>query len=166
MKHILLILLAIISFNSYSEPSQELIDAAERHLVLTEAQWAHDEGIKQVQNHFMKSFNQKGNSEMSDEEIAMREKHKQEAIELILDNVSWEKIQPVIVKMLAESYSLQDLQAINEFYASDAGRALVRKTPEITKKQFQFTQSLTQNMMSNVSKLMKKQRQELKALNQ
>ncbi len=163
MKSTLLSILMAFSITVTAQAKEqvdpELLNAAEQYLVLTEAQWAFEESMKQSKQMFdqFKSPQPEG---MSDEYIALMAKHDKENKAVLDEFLSWQSIEPMITKMIVSTYSLEDLKAINAFYASDAGRALVSKTPELAKAQMQMMQDMMSQMMAKMGELTQQHQQE------
>lgn len=163
MKSTLLSILMAFSITVTAQAKEqvdpELLDAAEQYLVLTEAQWAFEESMKQSKQMF-DQFKSRQAEGMSDEYIKLMAKHDKESKAVLDEFLSWQSIEPMITKMIVSTYSLEDLKAINAFYASDAGRALVSKTPELAKAQMQMMQDMMSQMMAKMGKLTQQHQQE------
>lgn len=163
MKSTLLSILMAFSITVTAQAKEqvdpELLNAAEQYLVLTEAQWAFEESMKQSKQMF-DQFKSRQAEGMSDEYIALMAKHDKESKAVLDEFLSWQSIEPMITKMIVSTYSLEDLKAINAFYASDAGRALVSKTPELAKAQMQMMQDMMSQMMAKMGKLTQQHQQE------
>jgi hypothetical protein len=64
---------------------------------------------------------------------------------------SWEAMAPEFVRIYAEVFSTEDMQRISKFYASDAGRLMLEKQPELMSKTMETMQKLNEK---NLPKLM------------
>ena len=54
--------------------------------------------------------------------------------QITTDEVGWEQVRPVIVKLYSDSFTDADLDGIIAFYKSPAGEALVAKMPQVAGK--------------------------------
>ena len=163
MKYTLLSILLSLSISGTVKANEqvdpELLNAAEQYLVLTEAQWGFEESIKQSKNMLgqLKSPKPEG---MSEEYIELLEKHEKQTKAVLDEFLSWQTVEPLITKMIVSTYSLEDLNAINAFYATDAGRTMISKTPELAKSQMKMMQDMMGQMMARMDKLNKQHQQE------
>jgi len=150
------ILLLSITFQTFAQKDNtELHLAVEKYLQLTEAQWVFDETMKQTKMVMTQQLNKIPKLEGIDEEMAAR--HKKELMGFFDVSLNWDKIKNLQTDLLMGVYSLDDINAINEFYASNAGRNMVAKTPEISKAQVTMQQQLLSSMQEGMMELLKKQ---------
>jgi len=66
----------------------------------------------------------------------------QRAMAAVEKSISWEKMEPAFIKLYANTFDADDVQAMLNFYQSPAGQKMVAKTPQ-----------LTQNMLTTVQEL-------------
>lgn len=71
-----------------------------------------------------------------------------------------EKMKPELVDAVAQSYSADELRAMNEFYASDIGKRIVAKNPEFTNRIMTIAGSYTADMMQQLQISLSAQLQE------
>lgn len=150
------ILLLSITFQTFAQKDNtELHLAVEKYLQLTEAQWVFDETMKQTKMVMAQQFNNIPKLEGIDEDMATR--HKKELMDFFDASINWNKIKNLQTDLLMGVYSIDDINAINEFYASNAGRNMVAKTPEISKALVTMQQQLLSSMKEGIMELLKKQ---------
>lgn len=164
MKNIFAIILLtlLLSLPSVADEQGDLQAEAERHLLLTEAQWAFDESMKNAKDYIYQTINQQ-KADSGAELTALEEKHTQELISLMSNELSWGNMEPAIINLLTTIYSLDELKAINAFYDSEVGRKMVAKTPELSKQQMLMMQNLMQGFQEKMKVLMAQQADERKA---
>ena len=143
-----------------SEASQQKVDAAERYLILTEAQWAYEQARAQSQRLFTQSMDEL-NTDISEQAQELLAQQRNEKLDVMERFLSWQRVQPQMIKLLADTYSLEDLTAINVFYESAAGRSLVSKTPELSKAQFEMVHAMSQQMIQALAEVDAKHKNEL-----
>jgi len=74
------------------------------------------------------------------EKIAREMEKFQSVVARVMD---WDKVEPIFIKMYADTFDAQDVQAMIDFYDSPAGRKMVDKTPQ-----------LMQNMMAGMQQIL------------
>ena len=116
MKH-LLILLSFIIFSStiFATEKRELVLEL---LKVTKSQENHEKMIQAYINNFSK--NPQTNSE--------------EFKNYFRTSISWDSLYEPTIKIYSESYSVEELMAITQFYKSPIGQSFVKKAPEVNKK--------------------------------
>lgn len=141
----LLLSLTVMAVQIEVDEPQQKIEAAERYLVLTEAQWAYEQARIQSKQFLTQSITDLDKS-MSEQAHQLLVQQRAEKLDVMERFLSWQNIQPQMIKLLTDTYSLEDLNAINVFYESEAGRNLVSKAPELTKAQVKMLHTMTQQM--------------------
>ncbi len=71
-------------------------------------------------------------------------------MDVLAQEMSWDKVKDDYIRMYANAFTEEELKGLVEFYKSPAGRALVEKTPELTKQSMEMSQ---QRMMQVLPKL-------------
>ncbi|HZY62480.1 MAG TPA: DUF2059 domain-containing protein [Edaphobacter sp.] len=66
--------------------------------------------------------------------------------QLLTSAVNWEKMKPIMVRVYAETYTVDELDGILKFYRSPAGQSMVAKSPELMSK----TMTLMMQQMSTL----------------
>lgn len=74
-------------------------------------------------------------------------------IEVIREELSWEKLEPIYIKLYSETYNQAELDGMIDFYKSDAGKAVVAKMPQLTQALMQTIVTLMQEVMPKVRAL-------------
>ncbi len=69
------------------------------------------------------------------------------------DEVSWEKLRPLLIQNYAESFTEPELDAILVFYKSPAGQAIVAKTPELSAKTMNMVQDRIKELQPKLAQL-------------
>lgn len=72
------------------------------------------------------------------------------------EEVSWEKMKPMTVKLYKETFTEEELKGMVEFYKTPAGEAMANKMPALMQK----TMASTQEMMAGLQPKMEKIQQE------
>ncbi len=77
-------------------------------------------------------------------------KMKEEMIAFLEEVMSWDAIEGELIQLYAETFSVDELNAISEFYATPAGQKMIENTPELTGKSMMLAQERVQ---ANMGKL-------------
>jgi hypothetical protein len=75
--------------------------------------------------------------------------------QLVGEGLSWEKLKPEYVKLMAEMFSEEELDDLLQFYRSKTGKALIAKSPEMMTKASSISQKRMAEMTPQIQKLMK-----------
>ena len=63
------------------------------------------------------------------------------AMKLATDNMGWKAMEPEYVKIYADTFSSDEIDAITKFYSSPAGQTMLEKTPELTQASMKIVQA-------------------------
>lgn len=77
--------------------------------------------------------------------------------------LDWKKLKPIYAKIYMESYSEEELDGILTFYRSPAGKAMVAKTPLVTKKSVAVSQEVMLQLQPKMQEYMRKSMQQIAA---
>jgi hypothetical protein len=83
---------------------------------------------------------QSSGTQMTPEQSQKMEQMQTHLMSVIQDAFSWDKIQPDMVKIYADTYSDEELDGLIAFYKSPAGQAYVKKTPILMNKTMEIMQ--------------------------
>jgi uncharacterized protein len=102
--------------------------------------------VKQMQ----KNMISKMTKNIADREAAIRVQQK--SFDLVMKELSWEKLQGEFIKVYAEVFTAKELQGMVTFYRSELGRTIINKMPLLQQKLMPVMQ---QKMMKIIPKLKK-----------
>jgi len=71
-------------------------------------------------------------------------------MELISQELSWEKMKESYIALYADTFTDDELQAIISFYKSPAGQTLIKKQPELMKRSMELSQKTMLQVMPKV----------------
>lgn len=75
--------------------------------------------------------------------------------------LDWKKLKPIYARIYMESYSEEELDGMLTFYRSPAGKAMVAKTPLVTKKSVAVSQEVMIQLQPKMQEYMRKSMQEI-----
>lgn len=102
--------------------------------------------VKQMQ----KDMISKMTKNIPDREAAI--KVQQKSFDLVMKELSWEKLQGAFIKVYAEVFTKKELQAMVTFYRSELGQTIINKMPLLQQKLMPVMQ---QKIMKLIPKLKK-----------
>lgn len=83
---------------------------------------------------------------MNAEQKAAFDDYQTKLSQLITSSVNWEKMKPIMVQVYTETYTIEELDGILNFYRSPVGQSMVAKSPQLMSK----TMSLMMQQMSTL----------------
>ena len=73
-------------------------------------------------------------------------------VEAMREQMSWEKLEPLYIKLYQDTFSQKELEGLLAFYKTDAGKAMLAKLPTLT-------QNLMKHMMEQMQVVMPRVRE-------
>jgi len=144
---VLCCLIMAIPVLSYAGEKEDLADEC---LNLTGVQKAADMAVAQMSQVYDQLLGK----------IEMSEKQKQRAVELqnklqqlILDELNWEKIKTEYIMLYANTYTIEELKGMIQFYGSEVGQSIMQKLPIVTQKSMLMIQEKMQAIIPKGQKL-------------
>ena len=67
--------------------------------------------------------------------------YKQKLMDISAKSLSWESLKGDFIQAYAQAYSLDELKSLNTFFATSAGKAFLKKNPQIQRKLYPEIQS-------------------------
>lgn len=99
------------------------------------------------------------NTKVDEEKQKALDKFREKMIAIQKEELSWEKMEPMLINIYASSLTQEDVDGITAFYKSPAGKAYVQKIPAI------MQQTMTQ-MQAKLKPMAEKIKQAQKELNE
>ena len=87
--------------------------------------------------------------EMKDKAAALQ----QRMVDLVFDEMSFEKMKPSYIEAYASTFTKEELSGLVEFYKTPAGRAFSSKLPALTKRLMDLGQEKTLGLAPRVQKM-------------
>ena len=131
---------------------------AERFLELVGANRLTVPVYAQVQQMFAERFAQ---TQAPESKRALLESYQAKADAVLDREIGWSKIKPDLVAVYSEAFSEQELAELNEFYASELGKKVLARLPQLNARSAQLTQALLESAVPQVNKLLAEMTAEL-----
>ncbi|MCX6967980.1 MAG: DUF2059 domain-containing protein [Verrucomicrobia bacterium] len=103
---------------------------------------------------------------MSENDPAAMQKAKasqEKLFALIYDEMSWEKLKPLMAAVYAESLTPDEVRGVTEFYKTSAGQAFLNKQPVIVQKSIAMQQKMMMDLMPKIQAVIKSEFDSAKA---
>lgn len=89
------------------------------------------------------------------------DKYNKRVIDLVLEEVNWEKLQPQYVDLYMRVFSESELQEMLVFYRSPLGQKMLKKMPELMQESMVMMQKQMQATLPKLQALIKEMKDEL-----
>ena len=147
MKKLLLAALLIATVPAFAESPPSA--ASIRELVtLTDVRKMMDTAYGQMDGMMAQAMKQAlGDATATPAQEALIEEFKQKSVELVRTQLGWEKMEPAYLDLYAKTFSQSEVDGMLAFYKSEAGRAVLAKTPKLMTDMTQMTMVQMQSFM-------------------
>ena len=149
--------LALFSVQANADSSSHAAHA-ERFLELVNAHRLTVPVYAQVQQMFAERFAQ---TQAPESRRALLESYQSKADAVLDREIGWDKLKPDLVALYSEAFSEQELAELNEFYASELGKKVLARLPQLNARSAQLTQARLEGAVPDVNKLLAEMTAEL-----
>jgi len=162
MKKLLLAALLIATVPAFAETPTSA--ASIRELVtLTDVRKMMDTAYGQMDGMMAQAMKQAlGDATATPAQEALIEEFKQKSVELVRTQLGWEKMEPAYLDLYAKTFSQSEVDGMLAFYKSEAGRAVLAKTPKLMTNMTQMMMVQMQSFMPALQKLVAEYQQKVR----
>jgi len=129
---------------------------AEQYLTLMKVDETMKRSMDLVMNQMKSGMMQQiTGQKLTEDQAKMTGEFGDKVFKLVSDALSWEKIKPDVVKLYADAYTEQELDAIIAFYRSPVGQSVVAKQAELQTKSGTMVQQRMAAVYPELQKLLK-----------
>lgn len=96
-------------------------------------------------------------------EQAIFDKYYADMTNVLKSEMSWEKMQPMMVNVYDKHFKEQEIADMLAFYKTETGQKILKKMPVVMQESMQMSQSLIQDAMPRIQDIAGKLSEELKA---
>lgn len=93
-------------------------------------------------------------------QVKKAEEFQAKMMKIIEDEMSWAKLKPIFVDVYSSVYTVEELEALNNFFSSPVGQSFVDKTPEVNKVTMQKMSAIMMSMANRIKQEAEKFKQE------
>ena len=154
LRHLHLVVLACLLGSTVALAAPASENSIRELLAVTQARNMLD-GIRSQYEGMMNSSVQqalKGKTPTPTEQRAI-DNMKTKMIDLLQGTLSWEKLEPVYVRLYRESFTEEEIAGMLAFYRTAAGKAVIQKMPILMQKSMLETQNTMMAMMPKMQKI-------------
>lgn len=101
---------------------------------------------------------------ISESEQAIYDKYQKEFLQVLQENMSWAKMEPMMIDIYGRNFSTKEIDDMLAFYKTETGKSLIQKMPIVMQESMQISQTLMQSTMSKIQAISQQQSQELSEL--
>lgn len=140
-------------------------ETIEELLVVSKAQTMLDSVYKNVDESMAVSMNQALSQLPGDneEKRAYAESFSRKMSKIMRDELSWDSLKPMYVRIYSDSFTQEELVGVLDFYKTPAGQAMVNKMPLVMQKSMAEMQQRMGPMMQKISQAAQESLDEAKA---
>lgn len=97
------------------------------------------EAMKEQSEQMMQQ--QPGADSMTAEQKRIVADHQAQALQIVIDSMSWKSLEPEFVTLYAENFTEEEIDGMVTFYKSPTGQAVLNKMPQLMTAAMQLAQS-------------------------
>ncbi len=141
MKSILLaisVLLASYTLPVWAEDAPASEASVREMLRITQAEQDYQDSMVQVQTHVLRLLEERMTTMPAKINTARLRTFQANLVATLLEESSWDKMEQDYIHLYQHTFSQTEVDGMLTFYQSDIGRALVAKTPQLTRKSMEM----------------------------
>lgn len=96
---------------------------------------------------------QSGVAPLNPEQTRLTTDYQKQLQGIVVDEVGWEKLRPVIVQLYVDAFTEAELDSILAFYKTPGGQAIINKTPDVAGKTTMIVQNRIKEMQPKLATL-------------
>lgn len=147
-----IVLMATLPSYAHETPASE---ASIRELLnLTDSKKLLDQTYAQIDDIMAQGMKQGlGDAKLNPEQEQLMADLRADTVELIRQEMGWEKLEPMYIELYAKSFSQSEVDGMLAFYKTDAGQAVLAKLPVLMQNVMQQTMGLMTGLMPRLRTL-------------
>jgi len=148
-------LLSSIAQAADGKPSE---DSVRQLMEVTQARKLVEHMYKQFDNHLALAMKQTlQGREIPAETQTFMQKTREKLVRLFQEEASWEKLEPIYVKIYADHFTQEEVDGMLAFYKSPTGQAMIKKMPAVTQNSMREIQARMQPIMAKMSAVLQEE---------
>lgn len=100
---------------------------------------------------------------VSPEEQEIFDDYYQKVNKVMLDEMSWEKMEPLVLDIYSNSFSEEEITAMLNFYKTEVGQSILKKMPLVVQESMVSSQQMLQAILPKLQRLDQEFHQNLQA---
>lgn len=94
-----------------------------------------------------------GNAPLNAEQQKLADEMNAKIFKLFKSEMSWEKVQPTLLKIYKDTFSQEEVDGMVTFYKSTAGQAMLKKMPSVSQATLSTTQKIMQDLIPQLIRI-------------
>ncbi|MFZ6816212.1 DUF2059 domain-containing protein [Undibacterium sp. Rencai35W] len=160
-----LLALSLFLSNAHAEDAKPTEESIKQLFVLTNAKSLIRSVDQQIDNLMKSSMEQalKGAKPSEKEQVAL-DKFRAKIVVVYKEEISWEKLEPIFIKIYTDSLTQEEVDGITAFYQSPSGQAMIKKMPVIIQNTMGSMQKIMVPMMEKLQVASKELAQDMEKI--
>ena len=126
---------------------QELFKVSEVQMVIGSSYSQIDTIMKNTQLQAL------GNAPLNAEQQKIADEMNAKIFKLFKSEMSWDKVQPTLLKIYKDTFSQEEVDGMINFYKSTAGQAMLKKMPLVSQATLSTTQKIMQDLIPQLIRI-------------
>ncbi|MBY6196849.1 DUF2059 domain-containing protein [Vibrio hangzhouensis] len=123
-----------------------------------------DSMIEAMHNHIESTISSvQQQLDVAESEKAIVEKYHRQMNALVLEELTWEKMEPSVLDIYRNHFSASEIKAMVEFYRTREGQSILTKMPAVMQESMIMSQSMMQSVLPKIQDLTTEFKSELRA---
>ena len=153
VKIILVLLFMLVPINSNANQN-ELDILAEKFLVVTKQKDQNRKLLDMLKTQISQQINKHSKAEnLNENKRKLLEKYSHKMTNILVEELSWEKIKETHVKIIKSIYSDEELRSLIQFFESELGQLYINKQQIAMQKLGESSQIFMQNVVRRIQAL-------------
>ena len=131
---------------------------AEKLLGAMQMQKTIEKSFEMVKQMIPAQMKQMGVSEEASSDKAQEAMRK--TMDLVMQEMSWDKLKGDYISIYAETFTVEELKGLVQFYESPIGKKFIEKQPELMKRSMQISQEQMMILMPKIQELTEQLKQQ------
>jgi uncharacterized protein len=163
-RHVAILLIFFLASPVLADSAPPTEDSLRQLLTVTNTHKLLDDIVGQMDER-MKSFTQQAvqGLTVSAEQQKIIDSMQNRTVALLKQEMSWEKLEPIYLRIYRESFTQEDVDGMLDFYRTPAGRSLLLKMPVVMQKSMTETQQMLLPLVQEMRKIQEGALAELKS---
>ena len=159
MHRVLLVVAGVLTFAAVAADEASHEEAARELLTAMNAEQTIEQSYTQILPQLEAMAEQMG---VTGEERVIFDRYLRRMVAAMREELTWEKMEPGMVRTYMSVYSEQELRELAEFYESPLGQKFTRKMPELMTATMQMTQDMMEDFAPRVQEIQARLEAELR----
>jgi uncharacterized protein len=156
------LILCFSIFQSLAQTQQPSVESVETMLRLTKAEALTDSMYAGMDDMMKQMITQSlGNKKLTAAQQRALDQLPAKIVLSMKEDFKWETMRPIYIKMYRETFTQNEVDAMNAFYQTPTGQAMIEKMPVVMQKSMQLTQDMMAKSMPRFMQIIEENMKEV-----